>query len=184
MKKFPIIALIAAFILAMSSCLKNKEDKATELWRVHNEEWIDSLAQLKNPDGTAVYTRVNAKDDAAAFVLMRYLNDRNKTLGNLSPYPTSTVHIKYIGRNCYNEAFDSSYSSTDPADSVVAFVPSGLVTGFSIALQDMRVGDSCRVAIPWLYAYGSSGMGDIPAYSALQFDIKLVDIAHYIEGSN
>ena len=182
MKKLPFLLLVAVFIVALSSCLKNNSLTATEKWREHNEYWIDSLAALRNPDGTSYYTKTYGIDDKAAYVLMHFFNDRKLTEGNLSPYPSSTVDVKYIGKNCYGEAFDSSFTSTTPADSLARFRPSNLITGFNIALQHMRVGDSCRIAIPWNYAYGSNGSTTISPYSALMFDIKLVDIPFYFLG--
>ena len=58
----------------------------------------------------------------------------------------------------------------------------GVVVGWTEVLQRMTVGSRWKVFIPWEYAYGSSsqtGSGDgvdIPAYSALVFDMQLYNI--------
>ena len=54
-----------------------------------------------------------------------------------------------------------------------------MIQGWVVALQDMRVGDSCEVVIPYSMAYGSQDLGTIKPYSMLKFGIKLVDIPFY-----
>ena len=50
----------------------------------------------------------------------------------------------------------------------------GVVEGVQIALQNMEVGDSWEIVIPWRLGYGSvSRSGLIPAYSPLRFFITL-----------
>ena len=107
---------------------------------------------------------------------MHYFNDRSLTEGNLTPLSTSTVSVKYIGRLYNNEPFDSSYLATD---SLFTTKVGDVISGWGIALQHMRVGDSVRVVIPYQQAYGATQSGSILPYSNLQFDIKLVDIPLY-----
>ena len=92
---------------------------------------------------------------------------------------TSTVDVKYIGHLYDGTAFDSSYINTYPADSIYRTTLSSVIEGWTIALTNMHVGDSCEVLIPYQHAYGSSEHGDIKPYSALQFNIKLVYIPGY-----
>ena len=54
-----------------------------------------------------------------------------------------------------------------------------MIQGWTVALEDMRVGDSCEVVIPYTMAYGAQSSGLIKPYSALKFHIKLVDIPFY-----
>ena len=82
-------------------------------------------------------------------------------------------------RHLYNDvAFDSSYLRPD---SVSLFNVSEVVPGWTTALQYMRVGDSARIVLPYMQAYGVSGSssGSIPPYSTLVFNLKLVDIVDY-----
>ncbi len=109
-------------------------------------------------------------------MLIHYFNDRAKTEGNLSPLVTSTVDAKYIGRLYNDEPFDSSFTMTTYGDSIYRFRPSDMISGWQIALTDMRVGDSCRVVIPADQGYGVQSTGIILPYSVLVFDIKLTDI--------
>lgn len=73
-------------------------------------------------------------------------------------------------------AFDSSYLATDSAS---VFQLSGVIDGWQIALNDMRVGDSAEIVIPYMQAYGVSGNNSILPYSALKFNVRLLDIVDY-----
>ena len=50
-----------------------------------------------------------------------------------------------------------------------------LIDGFATALQQMRRGDRWMVYRPYQLGYGASGSGEIPGYSTLIFDLRLVD---------
>lgn len=182
MNKLPIIILLLASICAgFASCSNEEEDLWDEYkeWRATNENWLLEQIAKKDADGSDFYTKVVPEWNSNAYVYIHYFNDRRLTSGNLSPMYTSTVDVKYIGRLCDGTAFDSSYLNTSPADSIYRTKLSDVVQGWTIALSDMHVGDSCEVLIPYQFAYGSSGQGAIKPFSALQFNIKLVDVAGY-----
>ncbi len=148
-------------------------------WRIANEEFYDEQRFLIE-DGANVYQTVIPSWNPSANILMRYLNDRKQTEGNLSPLLTSTVDVKYIGRLYNGVAFDSSYRLTASyGDSIFRTTPGSVIQGWTIALMNMRVGDSARIVIPYNMGYGSSGSGAISPYSTLVFDVKLVDIPYY-----
>ena len=86
--------------------------------------------------------------------------------------------VKYAGRLYDDTPFDSSYKLTD---SLYISQLSDNIKGWWIALSDMRVGDSAVVVIPASQGYGSQSTGIIPPFSALRFNIKLVDIPYYQE---
>lgn len=176
---FAFVALFATSVLVGCSDDddKNTWDEYAE-WREANEAFVDEQADLKDEAGNPVYTRVIPKWNSNAYVLMRWFNDTSKTSGNLTPLFTSTVDVKYYGRTYLDEPFDSSYTSTSPADSVVRLGLSGLVPGWPIAMERMHVGDSVEVIFPYAQGYGASSMGKIiKPYSALKFNIKLVNVA-------
>lgn len=183
MKRFPLILLFTVLI-AMTSCMEEKENTWEEQlrWREANLTWLGEQAERTNADGTPYYTKVVPEWDKNAYVLVHYFNDRSLTQGNLSPMYTSTVDVKYKGELYNGAAFDSSYNNvppTYPADSIYRTRLGGVISGWQIVLQDMRVGDTCEVVIPYQYAYGTTLSGSIPAYSVLSFGIKLVDIPSY-----
>lgn len=181
MKRLPLIfLLLTALCYGFVSCI-NGEDTWDEYqeWREANESWLLEQSQRKNDDGSDYYKKIVPTSDKVAYVYIHYFNDTTLTRNNLSPMFTSTVDVKYIGRLYDGTAFDSSYLNTSPADSIFRTQLSGVVTGWYIALSDMHVGDSCEVLIPYQWAYGESNYGAIKPYSALQFNIKLVDIPGY-----
>lgn len=181
MKKILLYLAGALGTVGLFSC--NADDESTwdtyADWRETNITWIQAQEARTNADGTPYYTKVIPVWDSQAYVLMKFFNDRSKTEGNLSPMYTSTVNVKYRGRLYNDEPFDSSYLMTANGDSIFQTRPSSVIAGWAIALENMRVGDSCEVVIPYAQAYGATGSGTIPPYSMLKFDIKLVDIVDY-----
>ena len=185
--KKSLICLIPATVAALSSCSFDDNNDSTweqyAEWRQINEQWLDEQASLTGPDGKPLYTKVVPAWNENAYVLMHWYNDTMVTKDNLRPLYTSTIDVKYIGRLYNDEPFDSSYLNTQPADSIYRCLVSTNIPGWVIAMERMHVGDSVSLLIPYAQGYGSSSAGSlIKPYSALQFDIKLVDIpAEYVK---
>lgn len=90
-----------------------------------------------------------------------------------TPTAASTVRTHYAGTLIDGKEFDSSYKRGEPAE----FPVSGVIPGWTEALQLMNVGDKFKLYIPYHLAYGERGAGgDIGPYQALVFDIELLDI--------
>ncbi|PYP87024.1 MAG: hypothetical protein DMG65_17925 [Candidatus Angelobacter sp. Gp1-AA117] len=68
--------------------------------------------------------------------------------------------------------FDSSYKRGEPA----TFPVTGVIKGWTEALQLMPVGSKWQLYIPSDLAYGPPGRGPIPPNSTLIFDIELLSI--------
>lgn len=149
-------------------------------WIIGNNTWIqDKAAEVDPETGEPVYTKVIPSYNPAAYVLMRWFNDRSENAGNLKPLFTSTVDVKYIGHLYDDTPFDSSYLSTTYGDSIFRTQLGSVIEGWQIALQMMRVGDSCEVIVPFAQGYGTAGSGIILPYSNLRFNIRLKDIYKY-----
>lgn len=89
------------------------------------------------------------------------------------PTAASTVRTHYHGTFINGEVFDSSVDRGQPAE----FPVGGVIAGWTEALQLMSVGAKWRLYIPYNLAYGERGsQGAIPPYSALVFDVELLDI--------
>ncbi len=177
-----ILTIIASFLMlsCLSGCLGNGEWEKYETWRLENNKWYESMVNLHDSDGNPYFKRLSPSWNQSSGVLIHYFNDRSLTAGNLSPLMTSTVDVKYLGRLYNDQAFDSSYLNTaDYGDSIYRTQPYQNIEGWQIALNDMHVGDSAEVIIPYTQAYGSSGTTMIPPYTALKFYIKLVGIPAY-----
>ncbi|MGN0228746.1 MAG: FKBP-type peptidyl-prolyl cis-trans isomerase [Muribaculaceae bacterium] len=179
MKKFSNLLLIAFASLLLASCLDETQWEKYEEWRADQDEWLKTQLARTDAQGDKYFETISASFDKNAVIYIHYHNDREATKNNLVPLYTSVVDVKYHGRLYNDVAFDSSYLSTSPADSVLRFSQSGLITGWVIALQNMHVGDSVTVIIPWNVGYGENGTSSIKPYSHLIFDMKLHDIYKY-----
>jgi FKBP-type peptidyl-prolyl cis-trans isomerase FklB len=89
------------------------------------------------------------------------------------PTASSTVKTHYHGTLIDGSVFDSSYDRGQPAE----FPVNGVIAGWTEALQMMPVGAKWRLYVPYNLAYGERGAGGkIGPYSALIFDVELLDI--------
>lgn len=147
-------------------------------WREANDNFFNEQKYLMTSQGNYYQTIIPSWNNSAQ-ILIRYLNDRKLTAGNLSPLLTSTVDVKYIGRLYNGEPFDSSYNLRTNGDSIYRTDITGLIQGWQIALMNMNVGDSVEIVVPYNMGYGSSATGSIKPYSTLIFNLKLVDIPFY-----
>jgi FKBP-type peptidyl-prolyl cis-trans isomerase FklB len=89
------------------------------------------------------------------------------------PTAASTVKTHYHGTVIDGTVFDSSYERGQPAE----FPISGVIAGWTEALQLMPVGSKWRLAIPYELAYGEQGAGGaIGPFQTLVFDVELLEI--------
>jgi FKBP-type peptidyl-prolyl cis-trans isomerase len=89
------------------------------------------------------------------------------------PAATDTVVCNYRGTLLDNTEFDSSYKRGQPA----TFPVSGVIKGWTEALQLMPVGSKWQLFIPADLAYGDRGAGgQIGPGSTLIFEVELVSI--------
>lgn len=89
------------------------------------------------------------------------------------PSASSKVRTHYHGTFIDGKVFDSSYDRGQPAE----FPVGGVIAGWTEALQLMTKGAKWRLYIPYNLAYGAQGSpGGIPPYSALVFDVELLEI--------
>jgi len=89
------------------------------------------------------------------------------------PTTESLVKVHYTGTLIDGTEFDSSVKRGEPAQ----FPVSGVISGWTEALQLMPVGSKFKLYIPEKLAYGANGAGDmIKPYSTLIFDVELLEI--------
>lgn len=84
--------------------------------------------------------------------------------------PTS-VTVHYVGKLADGTEFDSSYKRGEP----IQLSLDNVIRGWQAAIPLMAKGAKYRFFIPYHLGYGESGSGPIPPYSALIFDIELID---------
>lgn len=93
------------------------------------------------------------------------------------PIPTAadTIKANYVGTTMDGKEFDNSYKRGSP----LVIPVSGVIRGWTEALQLMPVGSKWKLYIPSDLGYGDRGAGTaIPGGAALIFEIELLDIVH------
>lgn len=93
-----------------------------------------------------------------------------------TPTKASTVTTHYRGTFIDGKKFDSSYAGDEPTadEEPISFPVTGVIAGWTEALQLMKVGAKYRLFVPSDLAYKEAGRPSIPPNSVLIFDIELV----------
>lgn len=89
------------------------------------------------------------------------------------PLATQKVQVNYEGRLVDGTVFDSSSKHGDKPSE---FMPNQVIKGWTEALTMMPVGSKWQLYIPYELAYGEREAGQIKPFSALIFDVELVNI--------
>lgn len=90
------------------------------------------------------------------------------------PKLSSTVTTQYSGKLLDGTEFDSSYKRGEPA----TFPCSGVIKGWTEALQLMKEGSKWELYVPADLAYGPAGTGGgaIPPNATLIFQVELISV--------
>ena len=89
------------------------------------------------------------------------------------PTADSTVRVHYHGTFINGDVFDSSVARDQPAE----FPVSGVIAGWTEALQLMSAGTKLKLFVPSELAYGERGAGgSIPPFTVLVFEVELLEI--------
>jgi FKBP-type peptidyl-prolyl cis-trans isomerase FklB len=139
--------------------------------RQRQEEKKQALAESNKKDGAA-FLAANASK-AGVVTLPSGLQYKVLVAGT-GPKPTATdsVVCNYKGTLLDNTEFDSSYKRGQPS----TFPVTGVIKGWTEALQLMPVGSKWQLFIPADLAYGEPGRGQIGPNSVLIFELELVSI--------
>jgi FKBP-type peptidyl-prolyl cis-trans isomerase len=126
-----------------------------------------------NAEAAAAYLDENAKKDGVVSLESGLQYTVLASGDGVTPTAESTVTVHYRGTLIDGTEFDSSYSRDEP----VSFPVSGVIDGWTEALQLMKVGDKWQLTIPPALAYGEQGAGStIPPNSALLFEVELLEV--------
>ena len=180
---FSLVLLTLAFV----SCSETEEVGKYDNWRARNEAYIDSLANVyATASGRGGLERIEMLTARGNYIYYKEI-EKAPAANTDSPKYTDYVKVYYKGTNILGEYFDGNFKGDNPVvneenpsegDSPTSiFQVSGVITGWGEVLQRMKVGGRWKVYIAWEYAYGSSGTTGILGYSALVFDITLLDFA-------
>jgi len=135
-------------------------------------EEMRNLSEKNKADGEK-FLAENAKKEGVK-VLPSGLQYKVITPGTgKSPKATDTVTTHYKGTLIDGTEFDSSYKRGEPA----TFPVSGVIPGWTEALQLMKEGAKWQLFLPPGLAYGERGAGrDIGPNATLIFEVELISV--------
>lgn len=135
-------------------------------------ETMQKLAEKNKADGEK-FLAENAKKPGVKS-LPSGLQYKEITPGKgKSPKATDTVTTHYKGTLIDGTEFDSSYKRGEPA----TFPVSGVIAGWTEALQLMKEGAKWELFLPSNLAYGEKGAGrDIGPNATLIFEVELISV--------
>jgi FKBP-type peptidyl-prolyl cis-trans isomerase FklB len=150
-----------AALTKLQSDLRSKQEEAMQkAGEINKKTGEDFLAQNKTKEG------VVALPDGLQYKIL-------KEGTGPKPTATDTVVCNYRGTLIDGTEFDSSYKRGQPA----TFPVSGVIKGWTEAVQLMPVGSKWQVFLPADLAYGNRGAGqDIGPNATLIFEVELLSI--------
>jgi len=140
--------------------------------RAKQAETMIKLAEKNKVDGEK-FLAENAKKEGVK-TLPSGLQYKEITPGTgKSPKTTDTVTTHYKGTLIDGTEFDSSYKRGEPA----SFPVSGVIAGWTEALQLMKEGAKWQLFVPPNLAYGERGAGrEIGPNATLIFEVELISV--------
>lgn len=165
-----LVLAAAPFVTGCADDAKTTWEEYAD-WRKANDEWINQQLALTDADGKPLFTTYTPTYAPSSTIHYRFIGEQHPD--SLQPYYTSTATVNYSVYLYDGTLIDSAANFTSALNS------ESLIAGWPIAIQQMHVGDSIESILPYNVAYGSTGANGINPYSALRFNIRLVDIPAY-----
>ena len=133
---------------------------------------MSQLSDANKKEGTAFLAANKAKQGVTTLPSgLQYKIEKEGT--GPKPAASDTVVCNYRGTLIDGKEFDSSYKRGQPA----SFPVSGVIKGWTEALQLMPVGSKWDLYVPAELAYGDRGAGpDIGPGATLIFEVELLSI--------
>jgi FKBP-type peptidyl-prolyl cis-trans isomerase len=136
----------------------NKRDNAI----LHAENKVEGVAFL---EGNAAATGVVTTQSGLQYKVL-------KEGAGTAPTGNSSVEVHYHGTFIDGRVFDSSVDR----GASITFGLNRVIQGWTEGLQLVKPGAIYKLYIPYNLAYGAQGRGEIPPYSALVFEVELIQI--------
>lgn len=194
--------LLPLAALLFASCEEVQEASKYDNWQARNEAFIDSIARETGGLIIDSEEKAAAVEVGRLFAIAttagtmsgdQYVYCKKITANpdGRRPLYTESVSAYYYGTLITGDRFDGNFTgysaldqgtlnATDKAptefDAPSEFSVSGVIAGWTAALQLMKTGERWMLYIPYQSGYGTSGSGSILGYSALTFDLDLDDI--------
>ena len=164
--------------MAGGKTLLTEEEAKAVMMEVQNDfrkqqmEKVQKLGEANKKEGEAFLAANKAKEGVVT--LPDGLQYKILTAGTgPKPASTDTVTVNYRGTLIDGKEFDSSYKRGQPA----TFAVTGVIKGWTEALQLMPTGSKWQLFIPSDLAYGERGAGaDIAPNATLIFEVELMSI--------
>jgi FKBP-type peptidyl-prolyl cis-trans isomerase FklB len=151
-----------------SDVRKKQQELALQLGEANKKQGLEFLEANKTKDGV-----VTLPSGLQYKVLQEGAGPK--------PAPTDTVVCNYRGTLLDSTEFDSSYKRGQPA----TFPVTGVIKGWTEALQLMPVGSKWQLFIPSALAYGEHGAGgQIGPNATLIFEVELLSIQSKDKGKD
>ena len=167
------------FVLGLKDALAGKpqmtDEQVKETMTAFEKEMIDKqkATGVKNGADGEKYLAENKKKEGVKTTASGLQYKVVKEGTGAQPKETDTVIAHYRGTLIDGTEFDSSYKRGQPA----TFPVSGVIKGWTEALQMMKVGSKYQLFIPASLAYGERAVGpDIGPNSTLIFEVELLDV--------
>jgi len=155
-------------------CVKKKFCK--QLWAAGEEPSArQSKADVNLREGTEWLEANKQKEGVVTLTSGLQYKVITPGQGTIHPRKTDTVKVHYHGTLTDGDTFDSSYDRQQPAE----FTVSGVIKGWTEALQLMVRGDVWELYVPGSLAYGEIGSGPnskIGPNQVLVFKVELLEI--------
>jgi FKBP-type peptidyl-prolyl cis-trans isomerase len=155
------------------------EDEAKQVMMAFQMEMRNKQMEKQKVDGDKnkkageAFLAENKKKEGVKVTASGLQYKAIKTGEGPKPKTEDTVVTHYRGTLIDGTEFDSSYKRGEPA----TFPLTGVIKGWTEALQLMPVGSKWQLYIPFELAYGESGRPPtIPPSAPLIFDIELLEI--------
>ncbi|MEL5892260.1 FKBP-type peptidyl-prolyl cis-trans isomerase [Bacteroides sp. GD17] len=187
------------------SCEETEEVGKYDNWRERNEAFADSIKTLTGDNYVATMEAADRMELGKLYAIQttagtntgeQYVYCKKLVKNETGERPLysgyhSTVSAYYYGTLITGDKFDGNfegYGSLDrnipippqkketEFDSPTTFTVTGVVPGWTWALQYMRTGERWMLYIPWQSGYGAAGKDAILGYTALTFDLMLDSI--------
>ncbi|MBB3169910.1 FKBP-type peptidyl-prolyl cis-trans isomerase [Simiduia aestuariiviva] len=173
----------AAIALAINDVQAGKESRISEEEMQQVMQDFQAKAQAKqenkfkavadgNMKESQAYLAENAKKDGVQTTESGLQYKVVNAGEGAKPTTADTVTVHYKGTLIDGTEFDSSYGRGEP----VSFPVTGVIPGWTEALQLMSPGAKYELYIPSELAYGPGGTGPIGPNQALIFEVELLSI--------
>jgi FKBP-type peptidyl-prolyl cis-trans isomerase len=175
-KKQAIDVDLAALMRGIKDTLAGKplltDEQVIDALNIMGQEAQKKLGEKNMKDGAEFLAANKTKDGVVT--LPSGLQYKIMTTGTgAKPGPGDTVVCNYRGTLIDGSEFDSSYKRGQPA----TFPVSGVIKGWTEALQMMNAGSKWQLFIPPDLAYGARGAGGVIGPNAtLVFEVELISI--------